>query len=325
MSMTRVNARIYVARVLGGAANGAVIDMADEAIENTYTDWQNSKFWTFLLRDTSSTTAVSATATKSSAVVAAPSTGAFDFVNIGQTVTYSGALGTLAASTTVLSYTRGTDGVITSITLSNALGGGSYTTETGTFTFSADIPLVSGTSDYNLPLDFSGYYTARLIDSTGPKEWLKYIEQRHWDKITSDQSLTGVPEGYTTYNPISEGTQNFGTSRMRVFKTPDSSNYLVRVRYFRMFNTSSAYIDVPNQYLYQFLNYARTVLLATKRAQDDPTAYSQQVMTAFGTVQQTDEQPNDDDDGDSRLKSPYEAGDSRGPIVGNGNFDPYPL
>lgn len=323
MSMTVVAARVYVARIIGGANDSKAIDLASEAISRAYTDWQNQKFWTFLLRDTSSTTAVTGcAATASSAVVNAPSAGAFDFVNVGQTVTIATGTATLAAGTTVSSFVRGSDGVITSITLSNSFGG--TTNSNATLTFSADIPLVQGTDEYNLPADFGGTYTARLIDTAGTKEPLRFIEQRLWDKNTLDQTLQGIPEEYTTYNPISESTQNFGTSRLKVFKVPDASHTL-RLRYFRIFNQTGTYIDVPDQYLYQFLDYARMLMLATKRAQDDPNSYAQEIQAAFGVSQQTDEQPNDDDDGDSRMKSPYEGGGSRGPIVNNGNFDVYPL
>jgi hypothetical protein len=319
MSMLLTAAKVYVARIIGGANSNAVLDMAGEAILRTYEDWQSAKFWTFLLKDTSITTPVTATVTKSSATVAAPSVGALDFVNIGQSVTYAGSAGTLAAAT-VLSFVRGTDGVITSITLSVAFGGGTYTTESGVLTFGADIPLIDGTSDYNLPADFSGSYTARMIDAAGTKSSLKFIEQRYWDKLVSDQTIEGLPEAYTTFNPQSEQTQNYGTSRLRVFKVPDAS-YTVRLRYFRVFNTTGTYIDVPDQYLYKFLDHARALLLEVKRAQDDPGGYMRSTGASFAQAQTNDEAPNDDDDNDARLKSPYEQGGYRGPIVGNGIFD----
>lgn len=321
MSMSLTDAKAYVAGIVGGSNDPKALVRAAEAIARAYTDWQNQRFWTFLLRDTSLTTAVSGcTCTSTSATVTAPTTGGFDFVNIGQTVTIAAAdTATLAAGTTVSSYVRGTDGVITTITLSNAFGG---TTDTSsTLTFSADIPLKVSVASYNLPLDFSGGYGGRLTIS--PFTPIKYIDKRYWDKITLDQSLQGVPEAYTTFNPISEGTQNFGTSRLLIMKTPDTS-YTFRLTYFRTFNQSGTNIDVPDTYLYQFLDYARSIMLTTKRAQDDPQAYARQVQNAYDAAQLTDEQPNDDDDGDIRLKAPNETYDIR-PIVGNGNFDVFPL
>lgn len=328
MPMTVTDAKSYIAGIIGGSNDPKALIRAAEALARAYTDWEIQKFWTFLLKDTRHTTLASAgTITNGVAVVAPLTTGAFDFVNIGQTVTVTADGSpdtTLAADTTVSSYTRGSDGVITSITLSNAfaVAGGGSTTSTGvTLTFSADIPLRDSVGEYNVPLDFAGGYTSRLID--GPMTPVKYVDQRWWDKITLDQTLTGVPEAYTTYNPISEGAQNFGTSRLQVFKTPDGS-YTLRLRYFRRFNQTGTYIDVPDQYLYQFLDYASSLMLTKKRAQDDPNAFARQTQNAFEGSQQADEQPNDDDDGDIRLKSPYEQGADR-PIVGNGSFDPYPI
>jgi hypothetical protein len=153
MSMTNVNAKLYIARVLGGGSSQDNIDAAAEALARGYSDWQEKKYWRFLLKDTSNNTLVTGvTATASSAVVNAPSTGAFDFVNVGVTVTISSGTATLAASTTVFSLTRNTDGTVASITLTNAFGG--TTNTSATLTFSGDIPIVAGTNDYNVPADY---------------------------------------------------------------------------------------------------------------------------------------------------------------------------
>jgi hypothetical protein len=319
MSLTL--AKRYVARPLGGAGNPDILDMAAEAIQRGYTDWQNKKFWTFLLKDTSATTAVTGvTATGASATVNAPSAGAFDFVNVGQTVTISSGTATLAASTTVSSVARGLDGVITSMVLSNAFGG--TTNTNATLTFSADIPILLGVSDYNVPNDFKGAQGdgSRLID--GPKTPVAFIDIKSWDRATNDQALSGLVEMYTTYNPVSEGTQNFGTSRIRVFKVPDA-NYTLRMKYYRKFNVTATTIDVPDAYLYQFLDYCRGLLLEMKVAMENPAAMIQKAAQGYQDAQDTDEAPNDEDE-DARLKSPYESVMDR-PIVGNGQFDPYPF
>ncbi len=315
--MTLANAILYVSRPVGGAGNPEIRAMAAEAIQEAYSDWQIAKFWTFLLKDTSATTAISGLVTKTSATVTPTTAGQFDCVNIGQTVTYAGVAGTLAAAS-VASFVRGTDGVITSITLDVAFGGGSYTTETGTLTFSANIPLIAGTREYNLPNDFGGAHGARLLD--GEKNDVDWIDIRQWDKGTGDQTLQGNVSMYTTYNPASEGGQNFGTSRMRVFKTPNAARTL-ELKYFRLFNTSATSIDVPDQYLYQFLKHARSIIVANKIAMDNPEGLITQAAQGFSATQVSDEQPNDDEDGDARLKSPYEQM-IRGPIVGNGEFWP---
>src|SRR5689334_20395097 len=212
MAMTLVNAKIYVARIIGGGANSQeILDMAGEAIQRTYLEWQAKKFWRFLLKDTTNATAVTGvTATGASATVNAPSTGAFDFVNVGQTVTISSGTATLAADTTVSTVTRGSDGVVTAIVLSNAFGG--TTNTNATLTFSANIPIRQGTNDYGLPNDFQAPFTCRLL--TTPRT-LTYRDQRAWDRMIVNQDNQGTPSDYTVYNTYSDLTQNYGTRRLK--------------------------------------------------------------------------------------------------------------
>lgn len=317
MSMTSVNAKIYVARVVGGGSESQEsLDMAGESILRGYQDWQNKKFWRFLLKDTSATTAVaSCNAIGASASVSAPSTGAFDFVNIGQTVTIAAGTATLAAGTTVSSYTRNTDGTIATITLSNAFGG--TTNAAATLTFSANIPVTAGVNDYNLPSDFNAPFTARLI--TNPRV-LTWRDQRWWDRVIVDQTVRGTPTDYTTYNPYSDLTQNFGTTHLKFDRLPDVSDTL-SLRYYRKFNTTGTYIDMIDDYLYQFLDYCRNILLATKTAQDNPSGYAESVKEAAEGAAETDEEPTDDNDADMCMKSQYEMGDYARPTWGNGPFD----
>ena len=316
MSMTVVNAKLYIADVIGGRQSPQAIDAAAQALARSYSDWQGAKFWQFLLKDTSLSTSVTGvTATQSSATVNAPSTGAFDFVNVGQTVTVSGTA-TLAADTTVSSVTRGTDGVITSITLSNAFGG--TTDSAATLTFSADIPVLQGVDEYNLPNDFDATYSARLTQD--PKGVLQYIDQKYWDKYQDDQTIQLPIDGYLIFNPVSSGTQNYGTRRMKLVGRPDQNNTL-RLRYYREFNQSGTNIDMPDDLLYKFLDYARMIALLTKRAQDNPSEFAQSVEQTYAEAQAADEEHDDDED--QRMKSAYEVSVTR-PIVGNGMFSPWP-
>jgi len=315
--MSTVNAKLYIAGIVGGRASQQVIDTAAEILLRAYQDWQNARFWRFLLKDTSATTPVTGiTATASSATVNAPTTGAFDFVNVGQTVTISAGTATLAADTTVSSLTRGSDGVVTSITLSNAFGG--TTNSNATLTFSANIPVLVNVDEYNLPADWNSAYTARLLQD--PKGKLQYIDQKQWDMYQDDQTVQLPVDGYMTYNPVSPATQNFGTQRLKLVGMPDTVNTL-QLRYYRRFTTNGTNIDIPDEYLYQFLDYARGLYIAAKRAQDNPGEFISGVSDAFQSAQETDEEPDDDEE--QRIKSPYERSMSR-PIVGNGQFSPFP-
>lgn len=319
MSMTTVNAKIYISRIIGGANSQQPIDLAGEALLRGYQDWQTAKLWRFLLRDTTSYTpsVTGCTATATSATVNAPSTGAFDFVNIGQTVTTTGSA-TLAADTVVSSYTRNSDGTIATITLSNAFGGSTNTN--ATLTFSANIPIKVGVNDYNLPLDFYAPFTARLI--TNLKRPLVWKDHRFWDRVIWDQSITGTPSEYTTYNPYSELTQNFGTQHLKFDRTPSADDTIL-LKYYRKFNTSGTNVDMPDELLYKFLDYCRSIVLDLKRAQDDPNAYREGAVDSFHQAQEGDEEPTDDNDDDMRMKSQYEMGDWNRPLWGNGPFDPY--
>jgi len=319
MAMTTVNAKIYVARIIGGGAESQEpLDMAGEAILRAYQDWQNKKFWRFLLKDTSATTAVTGvTATGASATVNAPSVGAFDFVNVGQTVTISTGTATLAADTTVSSVTRGSDGVVTAIVLSNAFGG--TTNSAATLTFSANIPITVGTNDLALPLDFNAPFSALTLTT---KRTLVYRDQRWWDRTITDQTVRGTPAEYTTYNAYSELTQNFGTMRMKFDRIPDAADTLF-LRYYRRFNTTGTYVDIPDDFLYQFLDYARQLLLITKKAQDDPAGYAASAKEGTESAVETDEENTDDNDAEQCMKSQYELGDNNRPLWGNGPFDPF--
>lgn len=322
--MTVADAKTYISRIIGGSNTQGVLDMAGEAIQRAYADWQSARFWTFLLKDTSATTTLTV-GTVTASIAGTPPTSSFepavvgdlDFVNIGQTVSYVDNSTTY--SKLIKSFDRNTSGSIIKVYLDSAITG-----TPSSFTFSADIPLNAGQGEYNVPNDMNGTYTARLIGANDDKTWLKFIEQRHWDKISYDQTINGKPEGYTIYNPVSQATQGYGRKRMQIFRIPNASATL-RLRYFRNFDTSASVIDVPDDYLYKFLDYARALLLEAKRAQDDPNGYRASILGSYAEAQQNDEQPNDDDDGDQRLKSPYESGNYRGPIVNNGQFDPYPL
>lgn len=319
MSMTVVNARRYVSRIIGGEASQEALDMADEAILRGYQDMQAKKFWRFLLKDTTLATSVaSCNCSSGSATVSAPSTGAFDFVNVGQTVTVgAGDTVTLAADTTVSAVTRNSDGTVASITLSNAFGGTNDTSTT--LTFSANIPIRQGSNDYALPTDFYAPFTAQF--QTVPRN-LIWRDQRYWDRVQVNQSIEGTPSEYTTYNPYSDLTQNFGTTRLKFDVIPSSADTLL-LRYYRRFNTTGTNIDMPDDLLYQFLDYCRSLLLTTKKAQDDPAGFAAHAGGAVQGAAESDDEPTDDNDTDLYMKSQYEMGNGNQPLWRNGQFDPY--
>lgn len=315
MSMTTVNARIYIARVLGGSQTPEMIDRADEALRRGYSDWQTMRNWDFLLKDNSLTIPVTGcNAVGASASVNAPTSGAFDFVNVGQGVTISAGTATLAAGTTVLSFTRNSDGTIASIVLSNSFGG--TTNAAATLTFSAYMHIASGTNDFNLPNDCFEPYSARFI--TASHRPLSYKRQRDWDRTQWDQTVPGTPAEYTQYNPYSEVTQNHGTMHLKFDVVPNLADDLF-LRYYRKFIVDGTYVDMHDKFLYAFLDYCRAMALSAKRAQENPAEFMAEQKDQMAKSGESEEEIEDED---VRMKSQYEAGASRTPIVGNGDFYP---
>lgn len=323
MSLTTVAAKTYISRVLGGGASQETIDAAGEALLRGYQDWQEQKFWRFLLKDTSTTTPVSAPAAANGATLSANGTmiaaAGLDFVNIGQSVTYAGATGTLAADTTVSSYTRNADGTVATVVLSNAVAGITGT-EAGVFTFGADIPVREGVNEYNLPADYNVGAVAKLTSNV--KRILIWRSQEYWDRVQPDETIRGLAAEFTSYNPVSEATQNFGTQRLKFDRIPDV-NDTMRLRYFRVFNTTGTYVDMPNDLIYKFLDYCRSLLLEAKRAKDDPAGYRESVIDSMQQAANSDEERSSETDVDDCIKSQYEMGLSGTPLWRNGDFDQY--
>lgn len=315
MSITTVNAKLYISRVIGGGNDPRVQDLAGEALLRGYSDWEIEKDWEFLLKDTSVNTVVAGLSATDSSPTISDSTGLLDFVNPGQTVTVASGSPTLPASTTVLSVTRNSTGVTTSITLTNNFTG----TGTVSLSFTADIPLVVGINDYALPSDWSRAYTCRTLVTPRPLTWRR---QRVFDRIYFDQTVQGVPMEYTTYNPYSPLTQNYGETRLKFDRVPSQIDN-VRLRYYRKFTTNGTNVDMPDDLLYKFLDYCRSVLLDLKRAQDDPSAYRSDQIGSMKQAAQNDEEVTEDNDADNCMKSQWEMGEGARPLWGNGQFDPY--
>ena len=321
MSMTSANAKIYVARIIAGGNTATVLDMAWEAILRAYEEWQSDKYWRFLLKDTTNGFRIAGqTLTSGSATitVATGTPGALDGINIGVTVTTTSSTAVIPASTTVqtINYNP-VDGTITSIVLTANITG---TTDTNaTIVISGDIPINITQRTYNVPPDFDRPSGCRMIGS--PTYALIYKDIRAWDRTIINQTVPGNPQEYTIFNSYSPLTQNFGTKKLMLDVIPNLSNTMKMV-YFRKFNTTSTIIDVPDEFLYMFLDYARARLLETKRAQDDPQGYIASIEKSAEKASEKDEQPTDDDDADQCLKTAYEAGAYR-PLWGNGEFTPF--
>lgn len=298
MGMTFASAKTYVAKILGGQNDANMLTASADAINAVAARWNNDKDWTFLLKDTATTFSVASCIVTGSTSVAPTTPGDLDGVNIGATVT-GGSPISPQAGTTVIAYTRDSRGRIATLTLSLPASNG-----TGTLTFSGDIPLISGTQEYNLPNDFGRPYSARLITNKRPLEYIKY---REVNRKVADQTASGVPSHYTSYNPVSTATQQH--TRLRLFRIPSNSDTL-RVQYYRSINTAETNIDVIDDFLYVFLDEARIQLLKSKNAGDDRLPALQVLLKEDkDLIRSADEEESSDED--LRLISQIEAPPTR--------------
>jgi hypothetical protein len=277
---------MYVAGILGGSRSPQILDAAEEALLRAFEDWQAAKFWRFLLKDTAAGfKVVSCTVSDSVLTVSAPTTGAFDGVNIGITVTGTD----IQANTVVTAYTRNEDGTIATITLSLM----PTKDASETLTFGGNIPIIAGTQEYNAPPDFGSFYHGRTLVNKWP---LSYIEYRDWNRSTVDHTVQGVIEAITVYNPVSELTQNYGTKRLSTFRISHLADVLF-MQYYRSFNKLADPVDIPDAVQYKFLDYAQWRLLEKKTAHDDRLPQIEKMaLGALGQAITDDEEETEDED-----------------------------
>lgn len=307
LSISRADAKIYIARPIGGAKNPDALAMAEEALLKSFNDWQGAKDWEFLLKDdVGSFTVINCVCTGTSPTISTPVASAFDGVNIGITVSGTG----VAPGTTVLSYLLAADNSVASVTLSSTPSAG-----TVTLTFGGTIPLIAGVSDYNLPTDFYKHYGVRL---TSLLKWmLVFVRPRDWNRVTLDQTISGPIELYTIFNSASPLSQNKGMYRMRVYRVP-AKNDTLKVEYYRKFNATADPIDMEGTHLYRFLDYCRAQVIATKRGFDDPQLFKAMITDGLQQSKETDEAVTEDQD--VYMKTQMEMGGLMRPTWNNGPF-----
>lgn len=295
MAKTLTQAKAYIAGCIGAQNDVTALSLAGEALIASLADWTKVPHcWSFLLKDTARGFSVASCSINNSTTVQPPSTGAFDCVNKGVTVT--GTAG-IPASTTVSDYTRNSSGNITAITLSNATTGG---LQTVTLTFSGNIPVISGVQEYNAPPDFNKPYEggARLLTL----KWsLDYKDYSLINLITRDHTLTGPPLFYTIFNPDSAATQ--GTDRLRLFFIP-STNDTLYLQYYRRFDPTKTFVDIPDDYLYNLLDYAQWRFLQMKDSTNERLPSLRDI--AFKGLQAAIDDDENNEDDELRFISQYE-------------------
>ena len=252
MSMTLANADTYISRIIGGSGDTGIKAQARDALTSAMEELLHRNNWTYLRQDTSLSFTVADCAYTDETEIDTTTANGFKNVLVGMTVT-----GTeIPADTTVASITSNTK-----LILSAATTNGAQTGET--LTFGGTIPIVSGTEYYTLPSAFWKPMSARLISAR--KDELSYIPPGRYDATSYDQTVQGTVVAYTIYNANifdASGTQQ---TKIRFIRKPGAADVCL-LKYYRLPDLTGTYVDVPDEYLYTFLDLGRVHLLRTKDA-----------------------------------------------------------
>lgn len=241
MATTRLQAKQYIARALGAEGSTVQLAAAQDALFAAIEEWNLKRDWQFLLMDTTDGFSVAACTGTGTTLDTTTSNG-FIGVNPGQTVSGTG----ITVGTTVSSITDNDTIVLSAASTSVA----------ATITFSGDIPLVVGTTTYNLPTPFKRPYTARVV--SGDERTLDHMDQRLIDRMYQDQNTNGRSQFYNLMNKATfdQSRQN---GKLRLFPPP-SAIETVRVRYYRPIaqpSGDSVNLDLPDRYIYALLELGR--------------------------------------------------------------------
>lgn len=288
MSMTRADAKNYIARVLSAVQSQQAQVWAEESLQRAFTDWQLARNWEFLLKDTSLQRNIGFLPYISGQTIYTLSSHltAFRGANVGQEVFASVFTG---GKTTIANLTYADNGQLATVVFAAPAN----TTISVATSLSADIPINVGQTDYNLPVDFYAPATTRILGSSGQK--IEYIRNGTWYRAATAPDNNGAVDFYTLFNARSALTTNYGETRLRLRRPPEKADTL-RVEYFRTFDRDSDPLDIPDDYLYKFLDYCRALILESRRAADDPGAYAQRALSGLGQAVLSDSEQADDED-----------------------------
>lgn len=248
--MLLTDAKTYVARIYGGTADTSLIAQALDAIKSAYEELLHKNNWAWLRLDTSQSFTVADCDPEVGTTLTTGTADGFKNVLVGMTVSGTD----ITAGTKVASITSTTE-----IELDTAATG----TTNGTITFGGTIPIISGTDSYTLPAPFWKPYTCRLVSTQ--KYRLTYIPPNKYDALSWDQTIPGLVVAYTVYTPASFDASGTQQTKIRFIRVPDADDVAL-LKYYRLPDFSGTYVDVPDEFLYTLLDFARVHLLRSKDA-----------------------------------------------------------
>lgn len=167
------------------------------------------------------------------------------------------------------------------------------------------ISVVAGTDTYTLPTAFRKPYTARLLTNPRTLEW---IDLRMFDRMVPNQSAQSTPTHYTMFNPTSFDAST-PLAKIKLMGAPGAADQLL-VRYYRPIAAPSGandVIDIPDLYLYKFLDYARGHFLLTKDPRNEKAPMWVSLM-AKKLEEAISDDDDDTEDDDVRFMSQMEQG-----------------
>lgn len=271
-TMTFGDAKIQVARTIGGHNDADQLAAAGDAIQFAIDEWNWRHNWRYLLQDNNE--AFTVPGILSSEAGNRTLTAATDgfknaYVNsriydVGGDPDTNGTF--FNAGTTIATKTSNTE-VIVNQDLASAMSGVAGTDDAAV---DGRIPIRSGVSLYRLPHPAKRPYGARLMSLNRA---LIYREMREIDRVSRLIDEQGLTTHYALYT---DGTY-LATSLddragwIKLYRTPDYSaaNELL-VRYYRPINNPSAdgdTLDVPERYIRALLNLSKYYYLVDKDAE----------------------------------------------------------
>jgi hypothetical protein len=307
MSMTLAAADTYISRIIGGAGATNIISEARDALKATFNELLHRNNWSWLGVDTAQTFTVASGSTNTNTTITTAVTDGFKNVLVGMTVADDGS--DIPAGTKVASIESNT-----SLTLDTAAIG--TTADTVVFTFGGTIPIIDGTADYNLPAPFWKPLSCRLVSTQFRP--LRFIRIQDWDNMSYQQTTEGTVVAYTIWDGSTFDPNSTQQSKIKFIRVPGADDVAL-LRYWRKPDFTGTYVDVPDEYLYVFLDFARVHLLRVKDAANERLPMlTRDIEQRLARAVSADREEGGDDQFD-RFRTPAEM-DSAG--IFDGNFFP---
>jgi hypothetical protein len=268
MSITLEDAKIEVARTLGGQNDPDELRAAGEAINRAIKTWNRENTWDFMRLDNLSNFTVAAITSSGAGNVILTTTVPNGFANVYVGTTVSGT--SIVAGTKVLTKTSNTV-IVVDTNLAGAI-------VAATLTFTGPIPIIAGVSDYALPYRVMKPSYARLVNA---RLYLDYVRSRMANMIVDpkNDTYTGI-WGYQ-YQAVSgtpdstSGVYPLPTTYLRILSTPDAgySGDTLAHECFRAIQTflndvsvadEARVLDVPEEYEDALLQMAEYEYMSNK-------------------------------------------------------------